>query len=92
MKAHHGYEDGSGRYYITVDTELCDGCEECVEACPAGVLAMVEEDPIEERMVAAVSAEHRKKIKYSCNPCKPTGYTSLPCVSVCKPAALTHSW
>ena len=22
MKAHYGYEDGSGRYYITVDTDL----------------------------------------------------------------------
>ncbi|MFQ5601036.1 MAG: 4Fe-4S dicluster domain-containing protein [Candidatus Krumholzibacteriia bacterium] len=92
MLAHYGYEDGSGRYTITVDTERCNGCEECVKACPATVLEMVEEDPIEERLVAAVGEEHRKKIKYSCNPCKPTGYTSLPCVAVCEPAALTHSW
>jgi Fe-S-cluster-containing hydrogenase component 2 len=92
MLAHHGYEDGSGRYYITVDTELCTGCEECVKVCPAGALVMVEEDPIEERLVAAVADGHRKKITYSCNPCKPTGYVSLPCVTACEPRALVHSW
>jgi len=92
MLAHYGYEDGSGRYYISVDTERCTGCEECVHVCPAQVLEMIEEDPIEERLVAAVAAAHRKQIKYSCNPCKPTGYTSLPCVEVCEPLALQHSW
>ena len=92
MRAHYGYEDGSGRYYITVDTELCTGCEECVKICPAGVLEVIEEDPIEERLVAAVAEPHRKKIKYSCNPCKPTGYGSLPCVAVCEPRTLEHSW
>lgn len=92
MQAHYGYEDGSGRFYITVDTDLCNGCEECITACPSGVLEMVEEDPVEERMVAAVSEAHRKKIKYSCNPCKTEGYTSLPCVQACEPVALRHSW
>ena len=92
MQAIYGYEDGSGRYYIKVDTTLCNGCEECVKVCPAGVLAMMEEDPVEARMVAAVGEGHRKKIKYSCAPCKPTGYTSLPCVKVCEPRAIEHSW
>jgi hypothetical protein len=53
---------------------------------------MIEEDPVEERLVAAVSDEHRRKIKYSCAPCKPAGYASLPCVIACKPDALSHSW
>jgi len=92
MQAHYGYEDGSGRYTITVDTELCNGCEDCIPACPAGVLEMVEEDPIDERTVAAVAPAHRKQIKYSCAPCKPTGYASLPCVAACEPGALAHSW
>ena len=92
MLAHYGYEDGSGRYYITVDTARCTGCRDCVVVCPAHVLAMIEEDPVEERLVAAVSDEHRRKIKYSCGPCKPAGYTSLPCVVACKPDALSHSW
>jgi Fe-S-cluster-containing hydrogenase component 2 len=92
MKAHYGYEDGSGCYYVTVDTSRCDGCGECVKACPAGVFALVEEDPLEERVVAAVAPAHGRKIKYSCNPCKPSGYTTLPCVAACGPDALVHSW
>jgi len=92
MLAHHGYEDGSGRFYITVDTDLCNGCEDCLKVCPAEVLEMVEEDPVDDRMVAAVTELQRKRIKYACNPCKPSGYTSLPCVTACEPNALSHSW
>ena len=95
MKANYGYKDGSGEYYITVDTELCNGCSKCVEACPENVLEVVENelDPLAEELVARVTDEHRKKIKYSCAPCKPTGEPiALPCVQACEPGALTHSW
>jgi Fe-S-cluster-containing hydrogenase component 2 len=94
MKAHHGYEDGSGRFYITVDTARCNGCAECVAACPARALEMVEEDPMEERLVAAISEAHRRRIRYSCASCKPTGYdpVTLPCVAACEPDAIEHSW
>ena len=97
MLAHYGYKDGSGDFFITVDTELCDGCGDCVEACPADVLELVENEfDIEaETPIVAVTAEHGKKIKYSCAPCKPAaGYSvaELPCVKACTPAALDHSW
>jgi len=92
MKAHYGYNDGSGTYYITIDSALCNGCEACVRVCPAAALVMVEDDPLEERLVAAVSAAHSKKIRYSCDSCKPAGYTSLPCVAACAQSAITHSW
>jgi ferredoxin len=95
MKANYGYKDGSGEYYITIDTDICNGCRECVDACPEGVLEVAEDelDPLAENLVAKVTENHRKKIKYSCAPCKPTGETSeLPCVQVCIPQALSHSW
>jgi Fe-S-cluster-containing hydrogenase component 2 len=92
VKAHYGYDDGSGSFFITIDTDLCNGCEECIRACPALALGMIEEDPVEERWVAAVVEEHRKQIKYTCNPCKPSGTTVLPCVEACAPRAITHSW
>jgi ferredoxin len=95
MLAHYGYKDGSGDYFITIDTDKCDGCEECVTACPCGVLEVGEDenDPFREEPVAKVSEDHRKKIKYSCAPCKPErDRKTLPCIQSCKPGAITHSW
>ena len=70
MLAHYGYKDGSGEYFIIIDTDKCDGCEECVTACPVGVFEVGEDenDPFREEPVAKVSEDHRKKIKYSCAP------------------------
>ena len=92
MKAIYGYEDGAGRIYITIDTGLCDGCQDCISACPAGVLEMIEEDPEGEDLVAAVGQEHRNRIKESCAPCKPKGYATLPCEEACEPDAIKHGW
>jgi len=95
MIANYGYKDGSGEYFIKVDTEKCDGCGKCVDACPAAVLEVRENDfdPLEENLMAAVTEGHRKKIKYSCSPCKPSkGYDTLPCIEVCVPEAINHSW
>ena len=96
MLANYGYQDGSGEYFITLDTEKCNGCGDCVEACPAGVFVVVKEDPndpLREEAVAVVASEKKKKIKYECNPCKPaTHRPPLPCVQVCKAGAISHSW
>ena len=95
MIANFGYKDGSGEYFITIDTDKCSGCGDCVPACPAGVLEIRENDfdPLAEDKMAAVTEEHRKKIKYSCAPCKPSGdRPELPCVAACEPDAITHSW
>ncbi len=32
-KANYGYKDGSGEYFITIDTDLCNSCGKCAEAC-----------------------------------------------------------
>ncbi|MEW5760304.1 MAG: 4Fe-4S binding protein [Candidatus Thermoplasmatota archaeon] len=94
MLANYGYKDGSGEYFITIDTDKCDGCGDCVKACKNGVLETTEDknDPFREIPVAAVSEMHRKKIKYSCAPCKPKGYKTLPCILACKKNAIKHSW
>jgi NAD-dependent dihydropyrimidine dehydrogenase PreA subunit len=97
MKANYGYKDGSGDFFIVIDTDKCTGCGDCIEACPADVLELVENEfDIEaENDLAAVTDEHAKKLKYSCAPCKPAaGYTKaeLPCVKVCEPDAIDHSW
>lgn len=97
MKANYGYKDGAGDFFITIDTDKCNGCGDCATECPAGVLELVEDefDIDAETEIAAVTAAHSKKIKYSCAPCKPSsGYAmdELPCVKACAPNAIVHSW
>lgn len=95
MIAHYGYKDGSGEYFIIIDTDLCNGCGDCEKACPYGVLEIGEDpnDPFREEPVVMVSEGHRRKIKYSCSPCKPVSDRPvLPCIEACKPGALRHSW
>ena len=95
MIVNHGYKDGSGTYLISIDQEKCDGCGDCVKACPHTVLELVVDpyEPLEERTVAVVSETHRKKLKYSCAPCKPAGRkTELLCIAACKKEAINHSW
>ncbi|MBW1695700.1 MAG: 4Fe-4S binding protein [Deltaproteobacteria bacterium] len=96
MLANYGYKDGSGDYFITIDTDKCDGCGECVTACPAQVFAVADEDPndpMREDPVAVVADEKKKKLKYECNPCKPSSNRAvLPCVKACESAAISHSW
>ncbi len=95
MIANYGYRDGSGFYFISVDTDKCDGCGKCVEACPYEVLEVMPNDfdPLAETMIAAVTEAQRKKIKYTCMPCKPVSKKGeLPCVKACEPGAISHSW
>ena len=95
MIANYGYKDGSGDWFITIDTDKCDGCGACVSACPYDVFQVTEDpfDPFREEPVAVVTEEQRKKIKYTCGPCKPVvDRPSLPCVEVCEPQAISHSW
>ncbi|MFQ6087547.1 MAG: 4Fe-4S binding protein [Candidatus Methanofastidiosia archaeon] len=95
MIANYGYMDGSGEYFISIDTERCDGCGECVFKCPQGIFETVEDenDPFREEPVAQIREEHRKKLKYLCASCKPTKrLKELPCIKACNPKAIKHSW
>jgi ferredoxin len=96
MLAQYGYRDASGDYFITIDTQKCSGCGDCVAACPAGLFFLADEDPndpLREGPVIVVAAEKRKKLGYECGPCKPVSHhPSLPCVRACKAGAISHSW
>ena len=96
MLANYGYEDASGDFFITIDTDKCNGCGDCVTACPAGVFEVVDEDPndpFREDPVAMVADDKKKKLKYECNPCKPlSNRPPLPCEKACKAVAISHSW
>jgi Fe-S-cluster-containing hydrogenase component 2 len=92
MIIYYGYRDGSGEYYIIVDAEKCNGCGKCVEQCPQDALelATVMID-LEDKLVAAVTEEHRKKIKYTCSPCKPES-NIIPCALACEQKAILCAW
>ena len=93
MRAHYGYKDGSGEYFIVIETDPCVDCADrpCVSACPADALEIVEDDYDDQ--VAAIKEEVRKQLKYVCAPCKPvTAPPQLPCVTACPSDTITHSW
>ena len=93
MKANYGFMDGSGEFYITIDTDLCNDCADhaCVAACPAAMFEIIVDDYDDE--VAAVKEANRKKVKYDCGPCKPVAdRPPLPCVEACAKGGISHSW
>ncbi len=95
MKASYGYKDATGDFFITIDTDLCDGCGACITACFANVLMIGENenDPLNEKLVATIAKEQRKKIRYSCESCKPSdNRPPLPCQISCKSKSIEHSW
>ncbi len=91
MLANYGYTDGSGTFYITLDTDKCNGCGDCVEACPQHMFVVEPDDYDDEK--ALIKESVRKDVKYLCAPCKPlSGPRELPCQAACTPGAIEHSW
>ncbi len=88
MITYYGYTDGSGEYYVVVDSEKCSGCGKCVEACPQRALELITEFiDLDDKTVAAVCEEHRKKIGYTCSACKPEKQETA-CVLACTSKAM----
>lgn len=94
----YGYKDGAGTWYITIDTDACDGCNACVEVCPVDLwevkedeFAILEEgDP-----VAGIKEAHQKSLRYDCSPCKsPSGAGDgiAQCAQACHVDAISFSW
>ncbi|MGB0128523.1 MAG: ferredoxin [Rhodocyclaceae bacterium] len=94
MIANYGYKDGSGDYYISIDTDNCIACpvgRACIGACPKQMFEAMTDDYDDE--VIWIKAANRRSLAYDCSQCKPAGgYTSLPCMSACTPGAIKHSW
>ena len=94
MIANYGYKDGSGDFFIAIDTDKCIECEDhpCVEACPKNLFNIIVDDYDDE--VAEILKEERSKLKYTCAECKGTDVAKadFPCMKACTPGAIDHSW
>ncbi len=92
MLTHYGYIDGSGEYFIIIDSDKCNGCKKCVETCPQKALELITEFvDLEDKTVAAVKEDHRKKIRYTCAGCKPQE-NKTPCILACANGAIRCVW
>ena len=97
MIANYGYEDGSGVYYISIDTDECVVCTErtCVRACPSGVFVIEVDDYDDE--VVIVKQESIKLLKSCCSICKSSdrqrnSEERLACEEACIKKAIKHTW
>lgn len=94
MIAFYGFKDGSGEWFLRLDTDKCNGCGACVEVCPPKALEVGpdEADPLRDEPVMKIKDADRKKLRYTCAPCKPEyGEQPAPCVAACSARAISHS-
>lgn len=87
----YGYSDATGEYFITIDRSRCDGCGECVRACPAGIFDLARRNGAGPK--AVVRGGVRKRLSALCpgfGSCSRT--VSANCHGVCRAGAIAHSW
>ncbi|MBI4287536.1 MAG: 4Fe-4S binding protein [Chloroflexi bacterium] len=91
MEANYGYSDGSGDYFIIVDTDKCNGCGDCVTACPERVFEVAPDDY--GKKVALVKESVASKVSYVCPGYKPcSANVETTCHTACKMGAISHTW
>ncbi len=91
MKISYGYSDGTGEYYLTIDTGKCDGCGKCVEPCPSAVLEVGRNDQGQPK--ARVKEAVRKKLHLTCSGFKTcSAANSVNCHTACPNNAISHTW
>ena len=88
MITYYGYTDGSGEYFVVIDSDKCSGCGHCVEQCPKKVLHIESVFiDLEDKPIAVVKEEFCNKIGYICATCKPET-NKTPCVLSCTTGAV----
>lgn len=92
MIANYGFEDGSGGYYIAIDTNKCKSCVKrgCLHGCRAKIYKMEVDDWDNE--IAVVNKDECNRLKSICAECKPLRERSelIPCENACHLRAIVH--
>jgi NAD-dependent dihydropyrimidine dehydrogenase PreA subunit len=90
-RTQYGYNDATGDYYITIDSGKCDGCGECVSACPSSIYEINTDDA--GKALAVVKESTRKKLSILCSGAgNCNGKEKGNCQAVCPGQAITLSW
>jgi predicted CoA-substrate-specific enzyme activase len=89
MKVNYGYSDATGEYFVTIDTPLCDGCGNCINACPVGIYKLSRNDSGSSK--AIIKEESRKKLSSVC-PGLANCKAEKNCTDVCAKKAIALSW
>ena len=63
MLANYGYADASGEYYITIDTDKCNGCGACEQVCPKNIFEMIQDDYDEKEGKGIDGPATQKKVR-----------------------------
>ncbi|MBI2864613.1 MAG: ferredoxin family protein [Chloroflexi bacterium] len=91
MLANYGYTDGSGDYFLTIDTDQCDGCARCITACGENVLEMAKDDY--GKLVAKVRDQVAPKLSYVCLGIeRGCSRREKSCQTECELNAITLTW
>jgi len=94
MLSNYGYEDGSGSYYIQIDTDRCCDCEDkpCIGACPEGLFERLLDDYDEE--VVQIREDERNRLRLKCVVCKnrENRENAPACIAACPHGAIRHTW
>jgi ferredoxin len=91
MIVHYGYRDAMGDFRITVDTDKCNGCGDCLEICPEDLFELEEDDYDEIKIV--VKQDLINKVGILCpgeKKCQKINH--LNCVEACREKAISMSW
>ena len=91
MIVHYGYRDATGDYRITVNTDKCDGCGDCLDICPEKFFELEEDDYDDIKVI--VKKDMINKVGILCpgaSVCKDAN--KLNCIEVCEKKAISMSW
>jgi NAD-dependent dihydropyrimidine dehydrogenase PreA subunit len=90
MRAHYGYADGSGEYYIIIDTDRCDGCGACASACPKDIFEIITDDY--DDLKASVRRDVAKTLGFACPGSSKCAALQTNCIQACIQNAIKLTW
>jgi len=87
MRAHYGYADGSGEYYIIIDTDRCGAC---ASACPKDIFEIITDD--NDDLKTSVRRDVAKTLGFACPGSSKCTALQTNCIQACTQNAIELTW